>query len=102
MRFPNELVLLMGSPGAGKTSCLPAILRARGITANRPIVISQLLERPDAETKRLMDRGEMVGDSLVLQLLLEALLKCNNPDIGVLVVRMSSVEKFGVLVLTNT
>lgn len=81
MRFPQEIIWLMGAPGSGKGTNTPAILKARGIT-NEPIVMSRLLQQPD--TRKLIDRGEMVGDKLIMQLLLRALMRA-DPNVGVLV-----------------
>lgn len=72
LRFPKELILLGGAPGAGKGTHTKFIMRARGLTCP-PIVISQLLTTPEA--KRIKDRGQMVGDTEVIGLLLRELLK---------------------------
>lgn len=72
----------MGAPGSGKGTNTPAIMAARGIT-NPPIVISKLLL--EKETRAIIDRGEMVGDQLVVEFVLRALLKC-DPNVGALVV----------------
>ena len=45
MRFPKELILLGGAPGAGKGTNTDFIRELRGITAE-PIVVSQLLDSP--------------------------------------------------------
>ena len=82
MRLPNDIIFLMGAPASGKGTNTPAIMAARGIT-NPPIVISRLLQEP--ETKKLMDRGEMVADGIVLEFFLRALLQ-SNTNVGVLVV----------------
>ena len=58
MRFPRELILLGGAPGAGKGTNSDFIRKVRGITAP-PIVISQLLETPEA--RAIKARGAMVG-----------------------------------------
>lgn len=66
---------------SGKGTHTPSILRTRGIT-NPPISVSQLLEAP--ECKELMNRGQMIPDRYVIELLLHAMLNC-NPNVGVLV-----------------
>ena len=71
MRFPRELILLGGAPGAGKGTNSDFIRRVRGITAP-PIVISQLLETPEA--RAIKARGSMVGDREVVGLLWRKLL----------------------------
>ena len=45
MRFPRELILLGGAPGAGKGTNSDFIRKVRSIDAP-PIVISQLLDTP--------------------------------------------------------
>ena len=47
MRFPKELILLGGAPGAGKGTNTDFIRKVRGIEAP-PIVVSQLLDTPEA------------------------------------------------------
>ena len=48
LRFPREVIWLMGAPGAGKSYNAAWILRARGITS-RELVMSSLLTSPEAE-----------------------------------------------------
>lgn len=72
LRFPKELILLGGAPGSGKGTQTRFILNARGLTCP-PVVISQLLDSPDA--KRLKDMGKMVGDQEVIGILFRELLK---------------------------
>ncbi len=48
MRFPKEIIWLMGAPGSGKSYNAPWILKARGITA-REVIMSSLLTGPEAE-----------------------------------------------------
>src|SRR5882724_179568 len=72
LRFPKEIILLGGAPGAGKGTNTEFIARTRGLTCE-PIVISALLDSPDART--LKDAGNMVGDREVVGLLLRQLLK---------------------------
>lgn len=74
LRFPKELILLGGAPGAGKGTHTKFIVQARGLTC-RPIVISELLVTPEAQ--KIKDQGGMVGDKEVVGILLRELL---NPD----------------------
>ncbi len=71
MRFPKELILLGGAPGAGKGTNTKFVLELRGITAP-PIVVSQLLDSPEA--RRIKEQGGMVGDREVVQILFRKLL----------------------------
>lgn len=77
LRFPKEIMLLGGAPGAGKGTNSGFIVKARGLTCG-PIVISTLLDTPDA--KRLKDAGNMVGDREVVGLLLRRLLQPEYRD----------------------
>ncbi len=71
LRFPKEIILLGGAPGAGKGTQTRFIMEARGLT--RPaIVISQLLVTPEAQ--KIKDQGAMVGDKEVVGILLRKLL----------------------------
>ncbi|KAF9116810.1 hypothetical protein BGX27_010427 [Mortierella sp. AM989] len=81
MRFPKEIIWLMGAPGSGKGTHTPAILRSRGIT-NPPISMSSLLATP--ECKDLINKGLMISDGKVVENLMHALLDC-EPEVGVLV-----------------
>ena len=72
LRFPKEIILLGGAPGAGKGTNTRFIARTRGLTC-APIVISALLDSPEA--RRLKDAGFMVGDREVVGLLLRELMK---------------------------
>ena len=63
LRFPKELILLGGAPGAGKGTNSDFIREVRGITAE-PVVISELLSTPEAQA--IKARGGMVGDSEVI------------------------------------
>jgi adenylate kinase len=72
LRFPKEIILLGGAPGAGKGTNTTFIAKARGLTCG-PIVISSLLDSPEA--RRFKDAGSMVGDREVIDLLLHRLLK---------------------------
>src|SRR6202047_3876112 len=58
MRFPKELILLGGAPGAGKGTNSDFIRKVRGIEAP-PIVVSQLLDTPEA--RAIKAGGGMVG-----------------------------------------
>jgi adenylate kinase len=77
LRFPKELILLGGAPGAGKGTQTNFIMRARGLT-RRPIVISELLVTPEAQ--KVKDQGGMVGDKEVIGILLRKLLHPNFRD----------------------
>ena len=77
LRFPKEIILLGGAPGAGKGTNTPFIAQARGLTCT-PIVMSSLLDTP--EMKRIKDAGGMIGDREVLGLLLRRLLKPEYRD----------------------
>src|SRR6478735_1311511 len=66
LQFPKELILLGGAPGAGKGTNTDFIREVRGITAP-PIVVSQLLDSPEA--KKLKAQGGMVGDRDVVGIL---------------------------------
>ncbi len=72
LRFPKEIILLGGAPGAGKGTNTDFIAQTRGLTCP-PIVISALLDSPEA--KRLKDAGSMVGDREAVGLLLRELMK---------------------------
>ena len=72
LRFPKEIILLGGAPGAGKGTHTRFIMAARGLTCP-PIVISDLLTTPAAE--KLKAQGAMVGDKEVIGLLLRKLLE---------------------------
>ena len=72
MRFPRELILLGGAPGAGKGTNSDFIRKVRSIDAP-PIVVSQLLDTPEA--RAIKARGGMVGDREVIGILLRKLLE---------------------------
>ena len=72
LRFPKEIILLGGAPGAGKGTNTAFISKARGLTCP-PIVISSLLDSPEAQA--LKNAGIMVGDREVVNLLLRELLQ---------------------------
>lgn len=71
LAFPREIFWLNGAPGSGKGTQTQFIMEYCGLTA-RPIVISDLLESPEA--RRLKDAGMMVGDREVTSLLMRELL----------------------------
>jgi adenylate kinase len=71
LRFPKEIILLGGAPGAGKGTQTEFICRSRGLTCP-PIVISELLTTPEME--KIKAQGGMVGDKEVLSVLLRKLL----------------------------
>ena len=81
LHFPKELILLGGAPGAGKGTNTDFIRKVRGISAE-PIIISQLLDSPEA--RKIKAGGGMVGDEEVLRLLLRELLKPRYRDSTVL------------------
>src|ERR1700712_5919776 len=66
LRFPKEVILLGGAPGAGKGTNTDFIRELRGITAP-PIVVSQLLDTPEA--RQIKSQGGMVGDRDVVSIL---------------------------------
>jgi adenylate kinase len=72
LRFPKEIILLGGAPGAGKGTNTAFIAKARGLTCD-PIVISALLDSPQATA--LKNAGHLVGDREVVSLLLRELLR---------------------------
>jgi adenylate kinase len=72
LRFPKEIILLGGAPGAGKGTNTQFIAKTRGLTCP-PVVMSALLDSPEA--KALKDAGSMVGDREVESLLLRELMK---------------------------
>jgi adenylate kinase len=81
MRFPKELILLGGAPGAGKGTNTDFIRELREITAP-PIVVSQLLDSPEA--RKVKAQGSMVGDSEVVGILLRKLLEPEQQNGAVL------------------
>jgi len=81
LRFPKEIILLGGAPGAGKGTNTRFIMNARGFTCP-PIVISDLLKTPEMEAVK--NRGEMVGDREVISILLRTLLRPEFRDGAIL------------------
>lgn len=77
LRFPKELILLGGAPGAGKGTQTRFIMKARGLTCP-PIVVSELLTSPEAQ--KIKDEGGMVGDKEVIAILLRKLLEPDFRD----------------------
>lgn len=77
LRFPKEIILLGGAPGAGKGTQTKFIMQARGLT-RPPIVVSELLTTPEAE--KIKDQGGMVGDKEVVGILLRKLLESEFRD----------------------
>ena len=77
LRFPKEIILLGGAPGAGKGTQTQFICDARGLTCP-PIVMSELLTTPEME--KIKAQGGMVGDKEVLSVLLRTLLEPTYRD----------------------
>ena len=77
LRFPKEIILLGGAPGAGKGTNTDFIAKTRGLTC-QPIVMSSLLDTP--EMKKVKNAGNMIGDREVLAVLLRRLLKKEYRD----------------------
>jgi len=77
LRFPKEIILLGGAPGAGKGTQTAFINETRGLTCP-PIVISELLTTPEME--KIKAQGGMVGDKEVLTVLLRTLLEPTYRD----------------------
>jgi len=72
LRFPKEIILLGGAPGAGKGTQTQFINHVRGLTCP-PIVVSDLLTTTEMET--IKAQGGMVGDKEVVAVLLRTLLQ---------------------------
>ncbi len=81
LRFPKELILLGGAPGAGKGTQTKFIMDARGLTCP-PIVVSDLLVTPEAQ--KIKDAGGMVGDKVVIAILLRKMLQPEFRDGAIL------------------
>lgn len=70
--FPNEIVLLNGAPGAGKSFNSRFILEARGLST-KPIVMSDLLAAND-RFRAAIDQGMLISDADVVETLFRELL----------------------------
>jgi adenylate kinase len=81
LRFPKEIILLGGAPGAGKGTHTAFIAKTRSLTCP-PIIMSALLDSPGA--RALKDAGHMVGDREAVGLLLRELLRPEYHD-GVII-----------------
>lgn len=81
LRFPKEIILLGGAPGAGKGTNTAFIAKTRGLTSD-PIVMSALLDTP--AMKKIKDAGGMIGDREVLTALMGELLKPEHRDGAIL------------------
>jgi adenylate kinase len=77
LRFPKELILLGGAPGAGKGTNTAFIRELRGISAP-PIVISELLNSPKAQ--KIKAQGGMVNDGDVVDILFSKLLESEQQN----------------------
>ncbi len=71
MRFPKELILLGGAPGAGKGTNTDFIRKVRDIST-APIVVSELLNSP--ESRAIKAQGGMVGDREAVRVVYRELL----------------------------
>mmetsp|Transcript_26912 Transcript_26912/g.58761 ORF Transcript_26912/g.58761 Transcript_26912/m.58761 type:complete len:585 (+) Transcript_26912:197-1951(+) len=84
IHVPREIVCLNGAPGAGKGANTQHILKTRGL--EHSICVSSLLtSHPDS--RDAINRGDMIPDTVVGDVLLEALLvnSCRAPECGVLI-----------------
>lgn len=72
MRFPRELILLGGAPGAGKGTNTDFIRKVRDISPEA-IVVSELLNSPEA--RAIKAQGGMVGDREAVRMVFRELLK---------------------------
>lgn len=72
LKFPKELILLGGAPGAGKGTNTDFIRQVRDIT-EQPIVVSELLDSP--ESRAIKAQGGMVGDRDVVRIVFHKLLE---------------------------
>jgi adenylate kinase len=71
LKFPAEIFWLNGAPGAGKGTQTAFIMEFRDLT-EKPIVVSELLQSPEAKKK--IDAGLLAGDREVTKLVLRELL----------------------------
>ena len=81
LRFPKEIILLGGAPGAGKGTQTRFIMEARGFTCE-PIVVSALLNTPEARRKK--DAGAMVKDREVVDVIFREIMKPEYRDGAIL------------------
>jgi adenylate kinase len=81
LKFPKEIIFLLGAPGSGKGTMTAYIQKTRGLTA-RPIVVSDLLQ--GSEYTEIKAKGGLVSDGAVLRELFRVLLKEEN-ETGVIV-----------------
>jgi adenylate kinase len=81
LAFPKEIFWLNGAPGSGKGTHTRFIMEFRSISAS-PLVVSDLLKTPAA--KKLMDKGMLVGDRAVTELVFTELIRPENQK-GVIV-----------------
>lgn len=72
LRFPKELILLGGAPGAGKGTNTSYIRQVRDIS-EQPIVVSELLD--SSEARLIKAQGGMVGDRDVVRIVFRKLLE---------------------------
>ncbi len=72
LRFPRELILLGGAPGAGKGTNTDFIREVRDIV-EPPIVVSELLDSQEA--REIKAQGGMVGDRDVVAIVFRKLLE---------------------------
>ena len=81
LRFPRELILLGGAPGAGKGTNTDFIREVRDISMP-PIVVSELLSSPEAQA--IKSQGGMVGDREVVGLVFREMLSVEYRDGAIL------------------
>lgn len=81
LRFPKELILLGGAPGAGKGTNTDFIRKVRDISMP-PIVVSGLLSSPEAQA--IKTQGGMVGDREVVGLVFREMLSVEYRDGAIL------------------
>ncbi|KAK9843601.1 hypothetical protein WJX84_009096 [Apatococcus fuscideae] len=77
IQSPREIVWLNGAPGSGKGVNTPFILTSRGL--DRAISMSSLLTR-HAGIQELMDKGELIPDTLVGDSLLDVIFSPDETD----------------------
>ncbi|KYQ92817.1 adenylate kinase [Tieghemostelium lacteum] len=74
LQFPNEILFLIGAPGAGKDTNTNYIRNSLGIES-QPIVMSGLLN--SEECQEIKSNGGLVDDQLVFDMLLKEISKPN-------------------------